>query len=187
MGNDGCYPFVFDSPDYRLSPVKPPTIVEVQLAAFAHELTLFESEAAYDANTDKPKLAVESFIPSGLFQPGGEKTEPPEAYGIFTGRILETERRVNPLTKLPFHWALVKTLGGQVDVVVDPQLITSRMVKGGVLSGSFGCPVVSSTKKRKDSPEGLLATNACRLRSTSSASATTGPALRGACARPWKR
>jgi len=43
-------------------------VAEVQLAAFAHELKLFESEAAYDADgaADQPKFAVESFIPSTL-------------------------------------------------------------------------------------------------------------------------
>jgi hypothetical protein len=115
MGDDGCYPFVFDSPDFHLARVTPPFVAEVQLAAFAHELTIFENEADYNADgeADRPKLAVESCIPSGLFKPGGGETEPPEAYGIFTGRILETERRINPLTDPPFHWALVKTLGAR--------------------------------------------------------------------------
>jgi hypothetical protein len=139
MGGDGCYPFVFDSPDFHLTRLHVPEIVDVQIAAFAHQLNLFETEAAYDAAGDvgKPKFAVESFIPAGLFRPGGEKTEGPEAQAILAGRILETERRINPLSGQPFQWALVKTLGGLVDVVADPELVTKPMTKGGVLSGTF--------------------------------------------------
>lgn len=128
-----------DSPDFYLTPLHPPEIVEVQLAAFAHELKLFETEAAYqsDGEKDQPRMAEESFIPAGLFKPGGSNIEPPEAYAVFTGRILETERRQNPVSGEPFYWAMVKTLGGRIDVVASPELVTTPIVKGGILSGSF--------------------------------------------------
>src|SRR5262249_7410281 len=63
----GSYPFVFDAPDYRLhEELSLPARKEVQIAAFAHEISAFETVAAYDASqTGDLKYASQSFIPSG--------------------------------------------------------------------------------------------------------------------------
>src|SRR5205085_36715 len=87
----GQYPFVFDVPDYGLTgAVVVPSICEVQLTAFAHELQAYESEAAYAATqSGAVKFATESFIPAGLFNAAtNEQNTPPQAYAIFTGRVL---------------------------------------------------------------------------------------------------
>jgi hypothetical protein len=137
--DSGYYPFVFDTPDFDCHSDLPlPSIVTVQVCAFAHEVSVFESESAYQASQkEKPSFASKSFIPAGLFQPGGEDIDPPEAEAIFTGHILQAKTLTNELTKKNFFWALVDTLGGTIDVVIDPQLIGSSPQVGGILSGMF--------------------------------------------------
>jgi len=60
---------VFDWPDAACwDGLSLPTEVDVQIAAFAHRLSLYESDEDYYASlTDGPKFASESFVPSGLF------------------------------------------------------------------------------------------------------------------------
>lgn len=134
----GAYPFVFDSPDAATYvTLRPPQVVDVQLAAFAHEITFHASPEAFDASqADQDlKFAVESFIPSGLFSPDGSTTDPPEALAIFTGHVRESAVRKNAITGATFYWALVETLGGRFDVVIDPELLPAVLSPGGVLSG----------------------------------------------------
>jgi hypothetical protein len=133
---EGDYPFVFDAPDALLHKGAPlPGVVEVQVAAFAHEMQVFGSEQAYLSSLpeDGLRMASESFIPSGLFGQEGE----PRALGMFTGRVLEAAWKTNPLQGRSYWWALVQTLGGQFDVVADPELIANPLEKGNIVQGSF--------------------------------------------------
>jgi hypothetical protein len=135
----GCYPFVFDAPDYRLHEgLSLPARKEVQIAAFAREIVAFKSVAAYDASqTGDLKYASQSFIPSGLFAAAGDSTIPRRAQAIFTGHVLAADEKVNVLTGRAFYWALVETLGGAYDVVIDSRGLSGVPAVGGVLSGSF--------------------------------------------------
>jgi hypothetical protein len=135
----GCYPFVFDAPDFRLlDDLRLPAIVGAQIAAFAHEVSLFSSPGEHAASqTGGVKFSSRSFIPSGLFSPSGSVTEPLQAQAIFSGHIREAESRRNELTGKLFWWALVETLGGSFDVVIDPELLETSPKVGGVLSGAF--------------------------------------------------
>lgn len=136
----GAYPFVFDSPDFdRLGSVELPAVMEVQIAAFAHELEAYDTPEDFDKAQDgeTPKFAAESFIPSGLFAFGEKEPGPPEALAVLSGRILDAESFTNPLTTQPFQWARVRTLGGKLDVVMDPALLKTPLKKDGVLHGSF--------------------------------------------------
>jgi hypothetical protein len=137
--DSGCYPFVFDAPDFCCHEnIAMPSIANAQIAAFAHELTIFSSEEEYDASqTGEMKFASQSFIPSGLFSPSGESTQPPQAQAVFTGHILKTEYRTNEVSGVRFLWAKVETLGGVYDVVADCELVTTTPVVGGILSGAF--------------------------------------------------
>ena len=139
FSKDGFYPFVFDVPDFQTySDLKLPSLAQVQLSAFAHEIRIHESTQAFEASqTTKMKFASQSFIPCGLFKPDGQDTQAPEAFAIFTGHILQTELRVNEVTGMKFHWASVDTLGGVFDVLMDPELVQSPLLIGGVLSGTF--------------------------------------------------
>ena len=138
----GC-PIVFDVPDFRqyAARLTLPTRVRCQIAAFPHEFTASPTEEAFHADQaaklSGPGMAAESFIPSGTFRPGGETIEPPEAQAVLAGRILAAERRTNSFSGHPFYALSVKTLGGVIDMPVDPQLISSTPVAGGVVFGSF--------------------------------------------------
>jgi hypothetical protein len=136
----GAYPFVFDSPDAATYvTLQPPQVVNVQVAAFAHDVTFHDSPEAFGASqADREvRFASQSFIPSGLFGPDGGKTDPPEALAIFTGHVNEAAVRKNSLTGATFYWALVETLGGLFDVVIDSTLLPAPPSPGGVLSGQF--------------------------------------------------
>lgn len=135
----GAYPFVFDVVDWGVhGDLDFPFTSPVRLSAFAHELSLYETEEAFDASQDgEVKFASESFIPAGLFNPDGGATEPPQSIAIFSGRILDTAALVNPLTGGGYQWMRVRTLGGEIDVVSDPDLVETPPVVGGIASGSF--------------------------------------------------
>ncbi len=135
----GEFPFVFDLPDYDLhNSLQLPVAANVQIAAFAHHLNGFANEEAYLASQrEGRKFAPESFIPSGLFTPDGKVTEPPQAYSIFSGHVLDTAVINNPATNHEFYWAKVRTLGGEIDVVADPQIVKGSIVKDGIVRGTF--------------------------------------------------
>lgn len=143
----GLYPFVFEMMSFfAYDELKFPAMLAISVCAIAREVDVYESEEAYDKAQDGEEVAMasESFIPSGLFAPemdedGEEEDEEfiPAPLAIFTGKILETKEIENRLTGNKFHWALVKTLGGTFDVVIDPEYVDEPLKKDGILSGSF--------------------------------------------------
>ncbi|HEX8733742.1 MAG TPA: hypothetical protein VF721_00330 [Pyrinomonadaceae bacterium] len=136
----GDYPFVFDVPDFRThNNLNFPQNCEVQLTAFASsEFGIFKSEQDYDESQESEiKFAAKSFVPSGLFNLDADKSQPPLAFGVFTGEIKEFELKTNQLTGEKFYWFLVETLGGEIDVVADPKLVTVEPNIGGYLHGQF--------------------------------------------------
>jgi len=135
----GDYPFVFDLPDFdRVAALALPATAELQLAAFAHQLEVHASDEAFDrSQASEMKFAPESFIPSGLFTPGEGAVEPPRAEAIFAGHVRESALRTNPVSGLTFQWARVHTLGGELDLVADPELAPAGIPVGGVVHGSF--------------------------------------------------
>ncbi len=135
----GEYPFVFDLVDKAIyGELDFPFYSEVILSAFAHEISVYATEDEYDSQqTEEPKFASESFIPSGLFNSNDEEESYSEPFAIFTGKVVDYKKLNNPLTGGEYHWALVKTLGGTIDVVCDPVLVKGAIVKHGIISGSF--------------------------------------------------
>jgi hypothetical protein len=137
---EGLYPFVFDTPDAATySSLELPARVSAEIAAFAHQIEAFESPDVFDLAQQDPglRMASQSFIPSGLFSPDGERTEPPEAYALFTGHVVDAGLLENSLTGLGFYWVLVDTLGGRYDVCVDRSLLPSAPARGSIVQGSF--------------------------------------------------
>jgi len=117
-----------------------PTTVTVQMAAFAHEVQIFDSIQDYNDYNKKQSaqgmiaMADQSFGAMSLFFP--EKA----TYAVFTGRIVQAERKINERTGAPFYWALVETLGDcQFDVVIHPSLVDVDHPPrpGCILQGSF--------------------------------------------------
>lgn len=132
---DGDYPFCFSAPDYRMHDnLTLPCEVSVQLAAFPHEFLAFENQdKVQSSNTWMSKMAPESCIPSGLFLPGGGKIDPPKPEIMFRGTVRDTSQLTNPDTGKPFFWAGVRTLGGELDVVVDPAIVKGTIKKNGTI------------------------------------------------------
>lgn len=139
--DSGAYPFVFDLPDFKtIGQIEFPKNFDIQLTAFAQELSIYDSEKQYDeSQTSEPKWATQSFVPSGLFSfgEGDSDPNPPQATGIFTGIIKQFEKKRNELTSEEFYWLLVDTLGGEVDVVADIRYFEKEPVVNGILQGQF--------------------------------------------------
>ena len=136
----GDYPFAFDCPDAAtLANLELPLRAIAQVAAFAQQVTVYASEIAYETARTAQGLIFtsRSFIPSGLISPGGDPIDPPEPHALFVGHVLEAEARHNAVTGNAFWWALVDTLGGTYDVVIDPELLPEPPRAGNVLSGWF--------------------------------------------------
>jgi len=136
----GDYPFAFDCPDAATHLELPlPATVTAQVAAFAQQLTLYESPAAYASARAAEGISSpsRSFIPSGLISPEGEPRHPPEPHALIAGHVLEAAVRVNTLSRLPYWWALLDTVGGTFDVVIDPELLPAPPGAGNILAGWF--------------------------------------------------
>ena len=136
----GDYPFAFDCPDAdTVGDLALPAVVDAQIAAFAQEVFVFDTEARYAASQAAQGMAFESrsFIPSGLISPDGRPVDPPEPHALLVGGVVEAEERRNTHTGRPFWWALVETVGGTFDVVIDPALLPEPPQTGNVLSGWF--------------------------------------------------
>ncbi len=141
---EGDYPFVFDSPVFRLKDdIECPAEIEVNLTAFASsDFKVFKDRSEFDADTDSDvNLSARSFIPSGLFKisDGGQPVEqsPPQAHAILTGIITDWQKRRNTFTGNEFYYFAVESLGGFVDMVADPKLVKTRPSVGGIVRGSF--------------------------------------------------
>ena len=136
----GDYPFAFDCPDAGVhDALTLPATLTAQIAAFAQQITVYESETAYDAAQAAQGLPFgsRSFIPSGLISPSGEPVTPPESHALIAGVVVEASEQQNSITGQPFWWALVDTLGGTYDVVIDPALVSNPVRAGNVVSGWF--------------------------------------------------
>lgn len=141
--DSGEYPFVFNVPDFRAVHIHEfPKTVELQLTAFAsNDFKIFADETEYDESQEgEPKYAAKSFIPSGLFSFGENETVDlslVHPIGILAGEIKSFELKTNSLTNEKFYHFLVETLGGEIDIVADANLIKEEPQIGGIVSGQF--------------------------------------------------
>ena len=139
----GEYPFVFDVPDFRAVEIQEfPRIAEIQLTAFAsNDFKIFADEEDYqNAQESELKYASKMFVPSGLFDfdsQNWDENNPPRPIGKFAGEIKEFALKLNELSGERFYWFLVETLGGDVDIVVDPKYVPNEPQIGGIVSGLF--------------------------------------------------
>lgn len=136
----GEYPFVFDVPDFRTKEnTELPTLCEIQLTAFASiDFQIFQTEEDFESSqTDEIKYAANYFVPTGLFNADESNQIPPQAHAQFAGEIKEFELKLNEFTGEKFYWFLAETLGGEIDVVADVNLIKTEPKIGGILTGSF--------------------------------------------------
>lgn len=147
----GGYPFAFDCPDAAtLGALELPASVVLQVAAFAQQIAVHDSEAAYHASQAAQGASFESrsFIPSGLISPSGEPVMPPESHALIAGHVADAARRINSVSGEPYWWALLDTVGGTFDVVIDPALLSAPIRAGHLISGWFWL----SGRVRRDAP-----------------------------------
>jgi hypothetical protein len=136
----GDYPFAFDCPDAATHlDLALPATVTAQIAAFAQEISLYESADAYSSSQAAQGVSSpsRSFIPSGLLDPTGEPRNPPEPHALIAGHVLESGVQVNVISGLQYCWALVDTVGGTFDAVIDPDLLSEPPRAGNVVAGWF--------------------------------------------------
>jgi hypothetical protein len=128
-----------------------PFLAKAQIAAFPHDLAIFSSEREFaDAQIgEKVPFSPESFFASGLFssaaEAGGQAVfhDPSEkefnapSRAFFTARVLAAETRRNSVTGQSFHAALVKTLGGTIDLVADMGQVHEELRPGCIVQGEF--------------------------------------------------
>ncbi len=128
-----------------------PILANAQIAAFPHDLVVFPDEATFTQSQahQSVKFAPESFFASGLFSGPGEGAaqavfhDPNEdrfeaaSRAFFTGRVLEAVTRRNSVTGQEFYSALVKTLGGTLDVVADKTQLRAELKPGNIIQGEF--------------------------------------------------
>ncbi len=136
----GDYPFVFDCPDAATHlELALPSTVTAQIAAFAQQVSLYESAADYVSSQASEGVSSpsRSFIPSGLMSPDGTPRDPPEPHALIAGHVLEAATRVNSISGVPYWWALVETVGGTFDAVIDPELLADAPRAGNVVAGWF--------------------------------------------------
>jgi len=148
----GDYPFVFDCPDAAsYAGLTLPAQTTLQVAAFAQQVSLYGNEAEYERAraADGLSFASRAFIPSGLISPDGQPVEPPEPHALFVGHVVVAAERRNSVTGTAYWWALVDTLGGTFDVVIDPALLPAPPQAGNILSGWFWL----SARIRPEAPE----------------------------------
>lgn len=145
-GEAGDHQVVFDMPDFRLhEKIVLPKTADVQLTAFAsNNFAVYPSERAYlDAQINEPKTPARSFVAtslSGLDTNAGDdsgESIPPQAHGQISGGIKEFEVRTNGFTYQKFYWFLIETIGGEIDMVADPNLVKAEPKVGEIVSGNF--------------------------------------------------
>ena len=136
---EGEVSYLCDLPDYDVPRGwKPPRACEVQVAAFARELTIFPDADAFDAaqaGANPPALS-RALVSAGAVL-GEAAWGETEAAAQMTGIVMDFEERSNPLTDQAFLWMSVYTLGGTVDVIADPAAAAGVPERGAVVHGSF--------------------------------------------------
>lgn len=133
----GLFPFVVNVPDFQSvnGYLKPPATVEIQLCALATSVSIFKSREDYEAdalsNAGSLQRNVESFIPLDISSREFEDL----AYSSMSGVIRGFSYEVNSFTGRAFWLADVQTLGGNLNVLCDPELIEGTPLPGSIVIG----------------------------------------------------
>lgn len=137
--NGDLFPFVIDVPNADLyRKIRKNEILIIQVACFAEELFLYDSDEEYDASQGgEPKFHSEFFIPSGTFSLSDTEDKEPSANAIFSGHIKAFEKRKNSIHGLEYYYFTTECQGALFDIAADSEMIHKEPVVGGVLKGSF--------------------------------------------------
>jgi hypothetical protein len=132
----GAFEFSCDVVDIGRYPnLDVPFISPMRLSAFAYNVDAFSSFEAFQASeVGQGKPNPEIFSPSGLKKTGEGVSLLPESYAEISGHVVETALLRNTHSQQNYHWILVRTDGGLVDMVCDPSLATDPIIEGGIVS-----------------------------------------------------
>lgn len=146
---EGEYPLIIDIPDFdNYRTIQLPLVVDMQVTAFAYDIEIFPSdEAYYESQDHEMKIASEAVIPIGLLTMNVEDLAQQDqddeslyagsqAEAAISGHVIKTRCLTNQITNEKFHWALIQTLGGTIDVVLDSELAEGLEI-GSVIYGVF--------------------------------------------------
>lgn len=131
--------FVFDVPDFRMvANGILPRLAEVQLTAFgSNDFAIFAGEAEYQrAQQSDFTVATKMFVAAGP-PPGEASDAAARPVARLAGVVTSSEKRTNQMSGAEFYAMIVETLGGEIDVVIDPRYVTSEIVPGSIVSGTF--------------------------------------------------
>ena len=103
-----------------------PSAQKIMLTGFANSFEYFENEKEAQKSLD----SFENFVSS-------DDGDVPSPEAAITGRVLETRKIENEDTGDEFYWVLIKTKGGTVDIVIDPEYVETPIAVGSIVSGSF--------------------------------------------------
>ena len=133
--SQGRFEITFEAPDFGLHhDIQLPALLSVQLAAFAHRVTLFDTEEDFRDSPDVAgRLQPQAFIASPQTVRERGETEPLRAEALVWGHILKVQQLTNDLTGLPFYWLLMETDGGRIDLLIDPELLPYEPPVGGIV------------------------------------------------------
>lgn len=124
---------IFDAPDFP--DVREATLTarhDVELAAFALELNVYDTEEAFrEAQPDLKPLGIPGFIPAGMV--GQAQGQAPTAHALLVGRVLEATRVQNQVTQREFVRMRVETPAGPLDMAVDPGMVDALPPVGHIV------------------------------------------------------
>lgn len=130
--DSGFYPFGFSVPNYfSLKEFSFPQIADVQICAFAEEISVYEDEE--DFNKQNKDLAANFFIPSGRF-PVDENRR---SEALFAGTIQSAKKLKNSFTGMEFYWLVVDTYGASIDLVCGLEMDKFDLRSKKIVSGRF--------------------------------------------------
>jgi len=140
----GEYPMLCDVVEYAgiRARLHVPARATLQLSAFAHSVRCYPDDAQYyqfQEDNDGAPLAVETFMPIGLFLKTDEDgtVQKPRPMAIITGHVLSASRVINTITQQPFYALTVQTAGAVIDVVGDLEHFPIAPEPGWVVQGEY--------------------------------------------------
>lgn len=131
-------------------------ILTAQVAAFAHQIEVFDSLDDYEAHNKKRReeddkaftFDDKSFACFSIWDKQTDEANPEQKLCFFTGRVLQVKERLNEYTGELYYWALVETAQDlKFDVVIHPDLLdpqhpprVGRVVQGIFFLSAHFCP-----------------------------------------------
>lgn len=117
------YPIVFEAPDLQLATGHLGNTAPVRMTVFAREIGPLTPE--------RRGVADRSFIPHSVLHPDCSVHD--QCIAFFTGEVLESGWRVNPVTSRRFAHTRMATLGLSVDIVADADSVENLPAVGNVI------------------------------------------------------